>query len=510
MHRFELARIAEAELELLNQIAALKQQYERRRNFNLCRIPAELLTRSLSFLPAKDILSIIRVCQLLRAHVIGTPGLWTNVNDIRNPAAFSFVLECTRNLPVDITRLCVTGPDDALFDILAAHMHHIRTLCLDFSLIASRLEISSYVRAHKAFTVTAPLLQRLAMRAQKEPNSGELFPVYYHFLIEASKMPQLSSLQLHGVQLNDNAYGQLQSLRSFSYSGPENTPYMGTAVAELVSQRLRNLTTINLELDGWYVYAGSRELGPAVQRINIHWTRHGLFFPRAAVPPRVAWQSVRAIHVAHVHNSSDAPQGATLVPTMFAIPETTAPYQTLSVRTSVAPDTRVHVRAIDSEGRERTFCGIHQSTVVGMVAHIPRHELSAITITATAVALRALSDARCPLLSCIRLVLDTDDIAWINGFARDMPNITTLERLEFSQEAGGAAPKWTTTVIMRTISSCIAAGNTLQEVVFLGFSPEPQCTALVGMFSQQVTINQDWREPKTERVWFTDLPFEWY
>ena len=279
---------------------------------------------------------------------------------------------------------------------------------------------------------------------------------------------------------------------------------------EFVSRLLSNLTTINLEISGWSANAGSLQFGPVVQRINIRWTKPGLFVPRDAVPTRAAWRSVRAIHVAHVHNNSDPPPGTTLIPSMFAIPETTAQYQNLSIRTSGTAKTRAHVQAIDSEGRERAFCGIHPSIVVGVVAHIPGNELSAITITTTAVALRALSDARCPLLRCIRIVLDTDDITWINGFARDMPNITTLERLEFSQEAGGSAPKWTTTAIMRTISSCIAAGNTLKEVVFLGFSPEAQCATLVGMYSQQVTVKPDWREPKSERVWFTELPFEWY
>jgi len=195
--------------------------------------------------------------------------------------------------------------------------------------------------------------------------------------------------------------------------------------------------------------------------------------------------------------------------TTFAIPETTAPYQTLCLRTSGAPDIRLHIRAIDSEDRQRILYGIHPVTVTGMVTHIPGLELSAITIATTAVALRTLSDARCPALSCIRLVLDTDDIDWIDSLVRDIPNITTLERLELSQEADTAAPKWTTAMIVRTLSFCIAAGNKLQEVVFLGFSPEAQCLVMVEMFSQQVVVDQNWREPKSERAWFTDPPFEW-
>jgi len=285
---------------------------------------------------------------------------------------------------------------------------------------------------------------------------------------------------------------------------------MGSAVVEHVSQQLCNLTTINLELDWWNTAPGSEAMGPAVQQINIRWTKPGVFAPRDAVPTRTAWRSVRTIHVAHVHSNSDPPPGTTLDPSMFAIPETTAPYQILSIRTSGAANKRAHLRAFDSEDRERVFCGLHPATVVGMVAHIPGESLSAITISATAVALRALSDARCPLLRSIRLVLDTDDMAWVDTFMLDMPNIRTLERLEFSQEHGGAASEWTSTTVMRTISCCIASGNRLQEILFLGFSPEAQCLALAGIFSQQVVVDQNWREPKSERVWFTELPFEWF
>jgi len=54
MYRFEVARLAEVEHELVNQIAALKHRHQRRRSFSLCRILTGMLTRTLSFLSAKD------------------------------------------------------------------------------------------------------------------------------------------------------------------------------------------------------------------------------------------------------------------------------------------------------------------------------------------------------------------------------------------------------------------------------------------------------------------------
>jgi len=215
--RFKPTILAQAELELINRIAELKRQHTHRRNSRqpVCRIPPEMLTESLSFLSANDQLSIIRVCQSLRQHVVDTPGLWTHVDHIQNPAALSFVLERTRNWPVDITRICVTGPDDFRFDTLAAHMHRIRTLCLDFGPVQSMPGIGSDTRAYKAFTVTAPLLQRLSMCALRGVESDDILRVYTFFTMPASAMPRLSSLQLHGVDLDRDFFQNTQSLRIF-------------------------------------------------------------------------------------------------------------------------------------------------------------------------------------------------------------------------------------------------------------------------------------------------------
>jgi len=508
-HRFGSTLLAEAELKLVSQIAEMKRQHQLRRNLlrPICRIPAAMLTKILSSLSVKDQLSIIRVCQHLREHAIGTPGLWTHVDQIQTPAALSFVLERTGNNPVDVTNLFVEGTNDVRFEAVAAHMHHIRAL--DLHLIPGAHTFTTSSRAYTAFTATAPVLQSLSFCARRGVGFNGHAWLSSDFSISEHIMPRLSVLQLHEVEMSVPMCRLIQSLCTLSFSFCENSRLGADSLQRSASQHLRSLTTINIELAGWNTSQGYPQLGPSVKQINIRWTKPGLFVPRDTVPNQAAWNSVQAIHVAHMSSSSADQRAVTSSATTIVIPETKARYQTLIFRTSGATDKYVHIRAIDREDRERVFCGLRSATVAGMVARIPRHELSAITLAATAVALRVLSNARCPALSCIRLVLDTDDIAWIDNFARDMPNIKTVERLEFSQEAGPAPPKWTTAMIIRTISSCVATGNELQEVQFLGFSPEAQCMATVGMLSQQVVVDRNWRELKNERTWFTEPPFQW-
>jgi len=398
-------------------------------------------------------------------------------------------------------------PDDVRFEAVAAHMHHIRSL--DLHLIPTSYTFTMPSRAYTAFNTTAPVLQFLSFSKHRDVGHDGRPLVHSNFGISEHTMPRLSSLQLHGIEMTTTLCQQIQSLRTFSFSFCDRSWYDDISLERSFSEHLRNLTTINVELAGWNASQGCPQLGSSVKHVNIRWTRRGLFIPRDTVPNQTAWNSMRAIRVTHMCRSSADLLAVTTPLTAFAIPGTIAPYQTLSLRTSGAPNTRVHARATDCEDRERVFCGLHPSTIAGMVANIPGQMLSTITITAAAVALRAFLDAECPVLSCIRLVLDTDDIAWIDSFARDMPNIKTLERLEFIRVGDSAAPNWTTATMIRVVSCCIGAGNKLREVLFLGFSPEAQCCALVDMFSQQVVINQDWREPKSDWAWFTEPPFEW-
>jgi len=451
-HRFEAGRLAEVASKLVDQIAELKRLYRHRRNSRrpLFRIPVEMLTASLSFLSVKDQLSIMRVSQHLRWHVIETPSLWSYVDHIQNTTALSFVLELAKNIPVDITNLSIGHQNDVRFETVAAHMHHIRTLDLHLNLvILNNYTFNMPSRAYTALTTTAPVLRLLSFCADRGVGSNGRPQINSNFSISEKTMPRLSSLQLHGVEMSVNMCRLIQSLRTFSFSFHGRSQFGSASLEQSASQHLRNLTSLNIALGGWNAAQPYPYFGPSVKQVNIRWTRPGLFVPRDAVPDHVAWNSIRTVHVAHMCGSSANPPADTTPLTGFAIPGTTAPYQTLSLRTSGAPDTRVHARAIDSDGRERVFCGLHPSTVEGLVALIPGEELSSITIAATAVALRALSDARFPVLSCIRLVLDTSDISWIDSFARDMPNIKTLERLELSQEAYCTAPKWTTAIIIK-------------------------------------------------------------
>ena len=511
--RFEESKLAEAELVLFLQISKLKRQHIHQRNSRqpICRLPAELLVKLLSSLTAKDQLSIMRVSQHLREHVIGTPSLWTHVDRIQKPVALSFVLGCAKGSAVDIASVYVTGLDDTLFEALAAHMYHIRTLCLHVDWSPSPLLTHSQTRAYSAFTKAAPLLERLSMRTQRSAASSDLVQISCYFMISASNMPRLSSLHLHGVDLDTNLFRKLHSLSTFSFSGHEGTRFLGPAVPEFVSRLLRNLTTINLELSGWTPDANSPGFGPALQKVNIRWIKPGFFIPQEAIPNRDGWSSIRVIHIAHMPNDYHDPWAEAPAQAAFAIPETTAPYRALTVRTSgLLDDTRVHTRLIDSEDRERVFCGIHPTMAAGLVAHISGQELSSITIGTTAVSLGVLSNARCPTLCCLRLVMDPDGITWFNVFARDILGITTLERLEFSMNASVTTTGWSTAMTTCVLASCAAAGNNIQEAIFLGFEPEAQCVASAQMFAQTVVVHRERREPESERVWFTEPPFDWF
>ena len=429
------------------------------------------------------------------------------MDHIRNPDALSFVLERAKDLPVDIIGLNVTGRNDVRFEVLAAHMRHIRTLCLGFDLIGREFRMRKPGRAYTAFNMAAPLLERISMHSPRAVRPDDLLQVFCYFGIPATTMPRLSSLQLHGVELDNEFFRQIQSLRSFSFSGREDTGFFGSAVPEHVSQILHNLTTINLELAGWSQAEAFSVLGPAVQRISIRWTKPGFYVPRDSIPSRAGWSSIRAVHVAHVRSSTDIQSAVLLPSTAYSIPRTTAPYRSISIRTSGSPDIRVHAQAIDSQGRERVLCGLHPATVTRMVAQLSGHELSTITISTTAVVHGVLSSVHCPALICLRIVLDTDDITWFNVLARDMLSISTLERLEFSREP---AFTWSTAIIMSVLASCVATGNQIHEVAFRGFDPGAQFVTSAKIFAQVVSIHREWSEPEIERIWFMEAPFEWF
>ena len=55
----------------------------------------------------------------------------------------------------------------------------------------------------------------------------------------------------------------------------------------------------------------------------------------------------------------------------------------------------------------------------------------------------------------------------------------------------------------------MAAGHSLQRVAFLGFTPDSRCATRAEAFADDVVVDRNWREPASERVWFTEPAFEW-
>jgi len=455
-----------------------------------------MLVMCLSFLPAKDQLSIVRVCRHLRTHVIADSSLWSCVDQIDHPNALSFVLDRAKDSAVDIINLHISSQNDDRLQVVASHMHHLRTLDL-------HIDGGLTIAGHAAFTTPAPLLQRLSLfKAQ-----GTSATVSLTFGLNARNYPSLSSLQLKSVRITSSIYHGLRtapSLRIISIDATSPPLYYPMAFSYV----LPSITTVNLELAGWGEIPGSSSPIQALDRINLRWTKPGPFVPNDAIPEGEAWESIRVVHVVHVVGSPGSPSRATSIGANFLIPSEIESNKHLWVRTSATGDRQAHVRVIHRDGLERVFCGLHQTTIFGLVACSRRKELSEITAATTAVALNALSNARRLALRRIRLVSDTQDTAWVSIFTQDMLNIPTLELLELAIDADGIAG-WTTAVILRVLGSCMAAGHNLQKVSFLGFTPDSRCATRAEAFADEVVVDTDWREPESERVWFTEPAFTW-
>jgi len=370
-------------------------------------------------------------------------------------------------------------------------MHHIRTLNL-------HTNRGFAIGAHAIWKKPAPLLERLSFH-----NSGS-DAASVGIRLNASDYPRLSCFQSNSANLTGTILSDLhavQSLRTFSIGNLDNLNFLLVAISVSVT----NITTINIELASWSANPSSFTFSPALCRINIRWTKPGIFIPVHALPGTEAWNSVQAVHISHVGDSSGDPLQASLAGANFPILARVLPYQSLWVRTS---DQGVHVRVGHEDGRDRVFCGLHPTTVSGVAARIPGLEPTTLTVATTAVALNVISNAPWPGLRRIRIVLDTDDITWISIFARDMFNVPTLEQLELSIQADAMA-SWTTSLILRVLASCMTAGHNLQKVGFLGFAPESSCVARADAFADEVVMDRNWREPEEERVWFTEPAFEW-
>jgi len=488
--RIEEQKTEHADNEILRQISCVKLQHVYQRNLRqpISRLPVEMLVKCLSFLTAKDKLSVIRVCRHLRAHAIDAPSLWTRVDQIHHPAALSFVLERAKSSAVDIINLRIAVKKDPRLEVINSHMNHLRILNLH---IVCTGNFGIY---EATFTTPAPMLQQLLIH-----NSGA--NNVYWFGLTMSLYPKLSCLQLNKVTLSGINYSNfraLQTLRTISISGIDG---LGTNYLSSISSQLPELTTINLQLGNWGAYVGSDTPPLALRRINIRWTKAGVFTPAEIIPYPEAWNLVQAVHVTHALVGSGLSGN-------FPIAAETKPYRSLWVRTSVADSLQVHVRVVHEDGRERVFCGLHPTSVSGIATRIPGLQLTEITIATTAVALNVLSNSSWPALRRIRLVSDTYDTAWFSIFARDMFNIPTLEQIELGIDPNFVC-SWKTPIALGVLGGCVAAGHTLQKVVFLGFEPDPRCVAGAEAFVDKVVVDRLWREPDDERVWFTEPAFEW-
>ena len=472
----------------------MKTQHLFQRNVRqpVCRLPVDVLVQCLSFLSsAKDQLSVIRVCRHLRAHVIDSPSLWTCVNQIHHPTALSFVLERAKGTPIDILNLRV-GPDNDQLLAVAAHMRHIRTLNL-------HIDHDLLTDACTAFSTPAPLLQALSIHGSR----SHFIKVNWSALI-ASNCPRLSRFQTSYGGLDGSVWGWLPAIQSLHTFSLDFVQISAGIILEYISKRLPTVTTMNLQLMGWDPSARSPSR-PTLHRINIRWIKPGPFVPGETIPDHESWNSVPVIYVAHVSDSPSGPSQADLTGAIFPIPAQAIPYRRLWIRTS---GQNVHVRVVHQDERERVFCGLHPTTVSGVPARIPGLELTTLTVATTAIALSVLSNSTWPALRRLRLVYDTHDTAWVSVFARDAFNIPTLEYLEMSIDQY-VVSDWNATTASRVLGCCIAAGHVLQKVSFLGFAPEPRCVAGAEVFADEVVVERWWREPESERVWFTEPAFEW-
>jgi len=419
------------------------------------------------------------------------------MDQIDHPTALSLVLDRAKDSAVDIVKLHLMSQNDDKIQVVASHMHHLRILDL-------HIDAGITIATHAAFTTPAPLLQRLSFR-KAEATGGT---VNVTLELNASNYPRLSCLQFKSIQITRNIYLDLRTapaLRIVTIDVNDMSPYFPMAVSHVLS----SITTVNLELSRWGRTSRSALPIQALDRINLRWTKPGPFVPLEAVPDVDASRnSIRAIHVIHVVGGPGSPSRATSTGANFLIPAEIESHKNLWVRTSATGHQQAHVRVIHEDGRERVFCGLHPTTISGLVAYSRGQELSAITVAATAVALSALSNAPRLALLHIRLVLDTPDTAWVSILAQDMLNIMTLELLELAIDADGISG-WTTAVILRVLGSCVAAGHNLQKVSFLGFTPDSRCATRAEAFADDVVVDTDWREPESERVWFTEPAFKW-
>jgi len=418
------------------------------------------------------------------------------------------------NSAIDITNLRVGDQNDDRLRLIAHHMRRVRILSV---------YVDNSFGPHAAFTTPAPFLERLSFHNVASSSMS------MEMRLNANNYPRLSCIQFNKIQLSGTTFANfqaIQSLRTFSF-GDVGSPDI--SMLAQIANFLHNITTINIELASWGTSLGAATLTPAIRRVNIRWTKPGLFIPSQAMPSPSAWNLARIVHITHVGDILGDPSQADLAGANFPILAQARPrrigrsavlvpgspriqasdfYRYLLIRTSATSGRSVHVRVVHEDGRQRAFCGLHPTTIFGVAARITGLDLHSLTVATTAVAFNVLSNSTWPALRLIHLVADTRDTAWVSIFAQEMFNVPKLTHFELSIERD-VEGSWTTATIIRVLGCCIAAGHNLQQVSFLGFAPDTPCTTRAEAFTKKVFVDRNWHELESERVWFTKPAFEW-
>ena len=502
---------------LTGQISELIRQRDEHRNSQqpIFRLSFGLLVRSIAFLQVQDLLSVIKVCRHLRASVCEASSLWTHVDEIDKPSTLRFVLRHAKSLPVSITGLYMNQAGNDLLQVVASHMWHVRALGLYLTEAPDR--IPEGTNLHTLFTTPAPLLQRISF-SRAPPLAGNtalqvLIPCLSPTVpLFGGVAPLLDALYVHGVLISVPFISRLPNprcLKAITYRSVDGR-LQSESVIWNAAHNLHH-ATFNIELANWGAILGARNPATSLRRINIRWTSPVPLFLDWVIPRTEHWKLVHIVHVTHAWNTAGGSPYTSYFNAMapVSIPTTNAPYSTVYIRGSMTSGSRVNVRALDVEGRERIFCGLQRATVTGLLSRIPSDRLSTITINTAAVALGALFSARLPTLQCMRLVSNTSETSWVGTFAHDILSIMTLERIEFTVEGNPRTVGWTTKTVLRILGSCLAAGCALEKVVFLGFQPEARCVSLAATFAEEIIVDRNWREPLEEHAWFTEPSFEW-
>ncbi|EJD39773.1 hypothetical protein AURDEDRAFT_171223 [Auricularia subglabra TFB-10046 SS5] len=199
-------------------------------------IPDEVVSRCFALLPFRDRLTASRVSRGWRAIALAHPAIWSDL-DLRGgfankTALLAMALDCARHHPVDL-RSCSwpVGRGD-VDDILATHMHHIRSLDIPGSscrtALCSRAPLLQHLRViqghlrmgkdflggqvgrlktldlcYVSFPPACPALSTVTTLCLYGPFNAESAPTFRHLF---RLFPTLQSLSLCHLHLRDSQF----------------------------------------------------------------------------------------------------------------------------------------------------------------------------------------------------------------------------------------------------------------------------------------------------------------